>query len=47
MQMLLVGVRVELWVFFFFFLNLKKVSFATPDLKQEQDGIPKPGRCRG
>ena len=33
--------------FFFFFLNLKKVSFVTPDLKQEQDGISKPGRCRG
>lgn len=40
MRTLLAGTRVELW--FFSLIEKKKVSFVTPDLKQEQDSPPSP-----
>ena len=46
MRTYLVGTRVGLW--FFSLIDKKKVSFVTPDLKQEQDSPPSPvGRHRG
>lgn len=41
MRTLLAGTRVELW-FFSLIEKKKKVSFVTPDLKQEQDSPPSP-----
>ena len=42
MRTLLAGTRVELWFFSLIEKKKKKVSFVTPDLKQEQDSPPSP-----